>query len=82
MLMKVFNKGQVVIPAEIRKNLGISIGDMLDVAIDSKHRTVQLKPRGSTKGQSLAGSLSRYSKHKRIPTKNQMASVLRKGLAQ
>jgi AbrB family looped-hinge helix DNA binding protein len=82
MLMKVFNKGQVVIPAEIRRNLGISIGDMLDVAIDSKHRTVQLKPRGSMAAPALAGSLSRYSKHRRVPTKHQMATALRKGLSQ
>jgi AbrB family looped-hinge helix DNA binding protein len=36
MLMKVFNKGQVVIPSHIRKDLGIKIGDILDVAVDKE----------------------------------------------
>jgi len=30
MLMKVFNKGQIVIPVELRKKLGINIGYKLD----------------------------------------------------
>ncbi len=30
MLMKVFNKGQIVIPAAVRRKLKIEIGDMLD----------------------------------------------------
>jgi AbrB family looped-hinge helix DNA binding protein len=81
MLMKVFNKGQVVIPAEIRRGLGISVGDMLDVVLDAKHRSVQLRPRGSSKARSLAGSLSAYSKQKKMPTKRQMAEALVKGLA-
>ena len=36
MSMKVFNKGQIVIPVEIRKELGITIGDKLSVYVDSK----------------------------------------------
>ncbi|MBT4087134.1 MAG: AbrB/MazE/SpoVT family DNA-binding domain-containing protein, partial [Deltaproteobacteria bacterium] len=31
MLMKVFNKGQIVIPISIRKALGVEPGDMMDV---------------------------------------------------
>jgi len=57
MLMKVFNKGQIVIPAEIRRGLGIAVGDMLDVVIDAKHRAIQLRPRNSSKSRSLAGLL-------------------------
>ena len=81
MLMKVFNKGQVVIPAEIRKGLGISIGDMLDVVMDAKRRSIQLWPRSYSKTRSLAGSLSSYSKHKKFPGKRRMAEALAKGIA-
>ena len=45
MLMKVFNKGQVVIPAEIRKVLGINIGDILDVNINKKRKSVEIYKR-------------------------------------
>ena len=42
MLMKVFNKGQIVIPVKIRKELGISIGDKLEVPIDKKHKSIEI----------------------------------------
>jgi AbrB family looped-hinge helix DNA binding protein len=34
MLMKGFNKGQIVIPVGIRNELGIEVGDSMDVEID------------------------------------------------
>ena len=43
MQMKVHNKGQVVIPAAIRKELGIVIGDELDVEIDLRREGIILK---------------------------------------
>ncbi len=49
MLMKVFNKGQVVIPVAIRKEFGIEIGDMLDVVADTKEKCVKLKRAGEMK---------------------------------
>ena len=62
MLMKVFNKGQVVIPVAIRKEFGIEIGDMLDVVADRKEKCVKLKKAGEMKSQKLAGSLSKYNR--------------------
>jgi AbrB family looped-hinge helix DNA binding protein len=81
MLMKVFNKGQIVIPAEIRRGLGIAVGDMLDVVMDAKHRAIQLRPRNSSKSRSLAGSLTGYGKLKKFPGKRQMSEALAKGLS-
>ncbi|MBT7889577.1 MAG: AbrB/MazE/SpoVT family DNA-binding domain-containing protein, partial [Deltaproteobacteria bacterium] len=43
MLMKVFNKGQIVIPIAIRKALGVEPGDMMDVIIDSDEQCIKLK---------------------------------------
>ncbi len=81
MLMKVFNKGQVVIPAAVRKEFGIAIGDMLDVAIDRKEQCVKLKRPEQMTSLSLAGSLSRYNRRKRFPTKAEMRKALAEGLA-
>ncbi len=61
MLMKVFNKGQVVIPVAIRKEFGIEIGDMLDVVADRKEKCVKLKKAGEMKSQKLAGSIATFS---------------------
>ena len=56
MLMKVYNKGQVVIPSVIRKRLGISVGDMLDFHINEKNKTLEIiKPHN--KAVKIAGSL-------------------------
>ena len=81
MLMKVFNKGQVVIPVAVRKEFGIEVGDMLDVAIDRKEQCVKLKRPEQMTSRSLAGSLSRYNRRKRFPTRSEMRKALAKGLA-
>ena len=81
MLMKVFNKGQVVIPAAIRKEFGIEIGDMLDVVADRQEKCVKLKRAGEMKSQKLAGSLSRYNRKKRFPSKKEINKALAEGFA-
>ncbi len=81
MLMKVFNKGQVVIPAAIRKEFGIEIGDMLDVVADRQEKCVKLKRAGEMKSQKLAGSLSRYNRKKRFPSKKEINKALTEGFA-
>ena len=43
MLMKVFNKGQIVIPVALRRELGVEPGDMIDLTIDKKERCLKLK---------------------------------------
>ncbi|MCD6297878.1 MAG: AbrB/MazE/SpoVT family DNA-binding domain-containing protein [Deltaproteobacteria bacterium] len=81
MLMKVFNKGQVVIPAAVRKEFGIEIGDMLDVVIDRNEKSVKLKRPEQMTSRSLAGSLSRYNRRKRFPTRAETRKALAEGLA-
>lgn len=81
MLMKVFNKGQVVIPAAIRKEFGIEIGDMLDVVADRKEKCVKLKRTREMKSEKLAGSLSRYNRRKRFPSRKEIKKALAEGIA-
>ena len=80
MLMKVFNKGQVVIPVAIRKEFGIEIGDMLDVVPDRKEKCVILKKAGEMKSRKLAGSLSKYNRRKRFPSRKEMKKALEEGI--
>ena len=80
MLMKVFNKGQVVIPAAIRKEFGIEIGDLLDVVVDRQKKCVKLKRAREMKSQKLAGSLSRYNRRKRFPSRKEIKKALAEGM--
>lgn len=79
MLMKVFNKGQVVIPAAIRKELGLNVGDMLDVNLNTDRACIELKKADST-AEHLGGSLSSYAKEKSFPTRKQMHDAFAKGM--
>ena len=81
MLMKVFNKGQVVIPASVRKEFGIEIGEMLNVVVDKEEKCVKLKKINEMKSHKLAGSLSKYNKRKRFPTRQERRKILAEGLA-
>ena len=81
MLMKVFNKGQVVIPAAIRKEFGIEIGDMLDVVADRKEKCVKLRRPEEMQSKKLAGALSRYNRRKRFPSRQEMKRALAEGIA-
>jgi AbrB family looped-hinge helix DNA binding protein len=80
MQMKVFNKGQVVIPAGMRRDLGIAIGDTLDVAVDRDNHAISLRPHRSS-GALLAGSLASYARAKQFPSRRRMAEALSRGLA-
>jgi AbrB family looped-hinge helix DNA binding protein len=80
MIMKVFNKGQVVIPASIRRGLGVGPGDMLDVSLDQNGEFLIMQPHSAGKAKKLAGSLSRFRKGRNIPDKKQISQILRKGL--
>ncbi|MDF7801882.1 AbrB/MazE/SpoVT family DNA-binding domain-containing protein [Pontiellaceae bacterium B1224] len=79
MLMKLFNKGQIVIPAPIRKELGLNVGDMLDVKLDANRACIELKKAESETVQ-LAGSLSAYAKSKSFPSRKQMHEAFAKGM--
>ncbi len=80
MLMKVFNKGQVVIPSRIRRILAIEIGDMVDVDISRVHgkHLVLRKPKQLLSRQ-LAGSFSSYKEKRPFPSRRQMHEALTKG---
>ena len=80
MVMKVFNKGQIVIPALIRKELGVSIGDLLEVDFDRQERCIRLKPRKTSLTRELAGSLSDLSGGRKRPSKGDALAALRKGV--
>lgn len=67
MLMKVFNKGQIVIPAAVRRKLKIKIGDMLDFFIDENENCIKLKRSDEMQSTRLAGSLSKYNRRKKFP---------------
>jgi AbrB family looped-hinge helix DNA binding protein len=79
--MKVFNKGQIVIPAAIRKTLGVEPGDMMDVIVDNKERCIKLTKPKINLSSELAGSLSSYKKGKAFPSKKEMRKALAKRLS-
>jgi AbrB family looped-hinge helix DNA binding protein len=80
MLMKIFNKGQVVIPSKIRQGLGIVPGDYVDVALDLHNKKIELRPYRSSGTVAVAGSLAKYARNKDFPTRKQAVNILRKGL--
>ena len=79
--MKVHNKGQVVIPAHIRRELGIEIGDLLEVEVLPEEGRIELRRRTEQTAGALAGSLSRYAGDKPFPTRDQIQDALRRGLS-
>jgi AbrB family looped-hinge helix DNA binding protein len=80
MRMKIFNKGQVVIPSRIRHGLGISPGDYLDVSLDLPNKKIELRPYHCSEADSLAGSLSAFARRKTSPNRKQTHDALKKGL--
>ncbi len=80
MQMKVFSKGQVVIPAEIRRFLGIKPGDHVEIELDRERMAIEVYKPEQYEAQALAGSLSKYAADKTFPTKKEMDDALRKGL--
>ena len=80
MLMKVFNKGQVVIPVDIRKAFNIHLGEMLDIRIDHKKQCIELKKQDNNISK-LAGSLSSYALKKEFPDKAKIRKLFAEGLS-
>jgi len=80
--MKVFPKGQVVIPVSLRKKYQIDIGDQVDVI--SAPEGILLKPLPKKKSQTslterLYGIFSEYSSGKSMPTKADVQKVTEEG---
>ena len=80
MLIEIFDKGQVVIPVDIRKEFDIEIGDMLDVIVDRREKSLTLKKAGGMKSTKLAGSLSKYKQKRRFPSRQEMKEALAEGI--
>jgi AbrB family looped-hinge helix DNA binding protein len=80
MRMKVHNKGQVVLPAEIRAQLGIEIGDILEVEVVAEEGKIELRRSETGTAASLGGSLERYARGKPFPSRSEMANALRRGM--
>ena len=81
MLMKVFNKGQVVIPADIRKDLGIAVGDMLAIEIDKEKKSLKMHKPEKMQSNLLAGSLSKYKCGRKFPVDREIETALAEGLS-
>jgi AbrB family looped-hinge helix DNA binding protein len=80
MLMKIHAKGQVVIPAEVRKQLGIDVGDVLEVEVLPEEGKIELRRPAQSKARLLEGSLKQYARGKRFPSDRQIAEALRRGI--
>lgn len=78
--MKVHDKGQVVIPAHIRRQLGIEVGDHLYVEVVAEEGKIELRHPVETKARALAGSLKQYARDKDFPNRQEMDEALRRGL--
>jgi AbrB family looped-hinge helix DNA binding protein len=79
--MKVSNKGQVVIPAAIRKRFGIDVGDILEVTLDTGNQAIRLSKIETSRCGTLAGSLSEYAKGRKFPSRRQIHRALEKELS-
>lgn len=80
MLMKVHAKGQVVIPAAMRKQLGIDVGDVLEAEVFEEEGRIELRRPQEGTARLLAGSLKDYARGKPFPSEADMAEALRRGL--
>lgn len=80
MLTKVFEDGQIVIPAEVREALGIQAGDEVELRIDREHNSIEMHKAERHKSQELAGTFAEYGRAKPFPTRQQMDKALAEGL--
>ena len=83
--MKVFPKGQVIIPVELRRKYNINIGDRIEFI--TFQDGILLKPsRQKTKHQSstdeLYGILRGYAKNEKIPEKETVNEATESGFAE
>ena len=80
--MKVFPKGQIVIPVALRKKYQIEIGDQIDVIAESEG--ILLKPlakekRGKSATERLYGIFSGYASKRPKPTKGDIEKATEAG---
>ncbi len=74
MKAKVFNKGQIVIPAALRKAFGIEIGGNVElIVMKDGIKIVPVKRKRTAK--SLAGVFKNYAKNKKIPSEREIEKI-------
>lgn len=83
--MKVFPKGQIVIPVSLRKKFGIEIGDRVDLI--SKPDGIFLKPaprneKNNSLTESLFGVFGKYKKDKSKLKKEDISKATEEGFMQ
>ena len=71
---KATSKGQIVIPADLRRRFGIKAGTRVSIRVDEKENTIVLKPitrdyihslRGKFRGKGLIKALMNEKRHER-----------------
>ncbi|MDP2957958.1 MAG: AbrB/MazE/SpoVT family DNA-binding domain-containing protein [Longimicrobiales bacterium] len=82
MLMKVHRKGQVVIPVDVRRRLGIDVGDVLEVDIMDGEGKIELRRPTQCRARALAGSLKEFARGKSFPSEDRISDALRRGLGE
>ena len=83
--MKVFPKGQVVIPATLRKKYHIEIGDRIDVIAGQDGILLKPNPdnnRHKSLTDQLFGIFSNFADEKRMPTKADIEKATDKGFTE
>ncbi len=73
MFAKVFNKGQIVIPAILRKKYGIKIGDRVNI-VEEKDGIKIVPLNKERKIEELAGIFSKYATRKAKEEDNNSAT--------
>lgn len=61
MIVTVSEKGQLVIPAQIRRNLGISAGTRLDITLEASGFTVSIDDARKTKSARDCIGIAKYA---------------------
>ena len=80
MLMKIHPKGQVVIPVEVRRRLGVDVGDVLEVEISADEGGIELRRPMHGTARALAGSLKAFAVGRPFPSEEVVSEALRRGL--
>lgn len=81
MRMKVFNKGQIVIPASLRKKYDISVGDMVEVVTDEDGiKIIPAKKERLT--DTLFGVFAEHAQKKPKLTEKQINKATEKGFVE
>ena len=78
MLAKVFSKGQIVIPAVLRKAFGIKIGDKVNLVVEKDGIKITLVKKQATT-EELAGVFHKYAKGKPSLTEEEIEKATEEG---